>query len=164
MSFAPFLVVHVNPAYTRRTGLSPADVLGKPFYEVIEDPSCKANTAKASSLTSLHENTVSFAQAKGDADVSNIKFCINVSVVGPEPADCPAYWDHKNAITHYMIALEEAKDEADKKGQEVASATSIEAPTVSSSIAPVVVPLVPILESPNVAHIPTMRLHCGVMG
>ena len=52
MSFAPFLVVHINPAYTRMTGLTPADILGKPFHEVIEDPSIKASTAKAAAPAS----------------------------------------------------------------------------------------------------------------
>ena len=166
MSFAPFLVVHVNPAYTRMTGLSPADILGKPFHEVIEDPTCKSNTAKAYSLTSLHEKVTSFAHAKGGADANNIQFAINVSVVGPEPADRPASWDHKNAVTHYMIALEEPPKD-DKP--EVVSTSSIlppEASTVASTIAAplVIAPPVPIFETPNLAHIPTMRLHCGVMG
>ena len=156
MSFAPFLVVHINPAYTRLTGLSPADILGKPFHEVIEDPAYKANTAKASSLTSLHEKATSFCQAKGDVDISN-NFRINVSVVGPEPADRPTYGDHKNAFTHYMIALEETKGEATDDEQEgVSSILPVEAPMV--------IPSVQIFESPNVAHMPTMRLHCGVMG
>lgn len=161
MSFAPFLVVHVNPAYTRATGLAPADILGKPFHEVIEDPAYKANTAKASSLTSLHEKVTSFAGAKTDMENNN-KFRVNVAVVGPEPADRPRLFsDHKNAFTHYMIALEEPKEEEEVVEQP--QVVSMQAPTVAATARlSLVLPSVPILDTHH--HMPTMRLHCGVMG
>lgn len=159
LSFAPFLVVHINPAYTRMTGLTPADILGKPFHEVIEDSSIKASTAKASSLTSLHEKVTSFLQSKGHTDANNNKFCVNVSVVGPEPADNHVD-NHKN-ITHYMISLNEHEEEPKEQEPEAVSTATIAVGATINN--PLVIPPLPILET-NAALMPTMRLHCGVMG
>ena len=55
LSSAPFLVVHANPQYSCITGNTPADVLGKPLHEIIQDPTCKATTAKTHSLASLNK-------------------------------------------------------------------------------------------------------------
>ena len=168
LSFAPFLVVHINPAYTRVTGLSPADILGKPFHEVIEDPTCKANTAKASTLTGLHEKVTSFARGGSkDADNNN-KFSVHVSVVGPEPSERPSYLEQKN-FTHYMISLEE--HQKPKEAEEVMSVEEMNTAVLDLDfLLPVAVsptreedpsdiPVLPILDLPS-----TMRLHCGVMG
>jgi len=163
LSFAPFLVVHVNPAYTRSTGLSPANILGKPFHEVIEDPSCKANTAKASSLTSLHERVTSFVHSgsKGDSEST---FSVNVAVVGPEPSDHPSsHLDHKS-FTHYMISLAEYQEPVPEVVTTAAAVTFTAPAPVSPIVANLMVlPTIQILEA-NLALMPTMRLHCGVMG
>lgn len=168
LSFAPFLVVHVNPAYTRVTGLSPADILGKPFHEVIEDAACKVNTAKASSLTRLHESVTSFLHAKGDVEVDNNKFRINVSVVGPEPSDHSTSLDHKSLITHYMISMKEHEEPEEEEDQELPIADPDAIIDGDNTIDAInnrllVVPSFPILD-PTVALMPAMRLHCGVMG
>lgn len=170
LSFAPFLVVHVNPAYTDMTGRSPADILGKPFHEVIEDRTVKAATAKASSLTSLHEQVTSLQQGRKTADDDTKECLIQVAVVGPENKDRSTKFD-RNSVTHYMISLvEEDEPEAttvtddDTSSEEGASASvtaseaTMDDDTTGVIDAMVLPPLLPILEPSH------MRFHCGVMG
>ncbi|CAB9522980.1 expressed unknown protein [Seminavis robusta] len=176
LSFAPFLVVHANPAYTEKTGLSPADILGKPFHEVIQDKVLKATTAKASALTSLHEQVTSLNQYhKATADSMDAR--IKVAVVGPE--NQKGNMD-RSYFSHYMVALVEEQpeapavtddDSADSSSGEEASLQDSDMAMLESAMdsdddeddvidALEIPPLPPILE----ASIPAMRLHCGVMG
>lgn len=154
-------MVHVNPAYTRSTGLSPADILGKPFHEVIEDAACKANTAKAPTLTGLHEKVTSFVH-NGNSDGA---FSVKVSVVGPEPSERPSYSDHKN-FTHYMISLAKYEEPVPEVVCTAAAVTSTAPAPAVSPLVPnlMVVRSIPILEHSDLSLMPTMRLHCGVMG
>jgi PAS domain-containing protein len=174
LSFAPFLVVHVNPAYTDMTGLSPADILGKPFHEVIEERTVKAATAKASSLTSLHEHVTRLQLGKKTTDYDTKECRIQVAVVFPENKDRSAKFD-RNSVTHYMISLEEDEPEAttvtddDSSSEDGASAsvTASESAMFESSLDDgaidaidviVLPPILPILEPSS------MHFHCGVMG
>jgi PAS domain-containing protein len=171
LSFAPFLVVHVNPAYTDMTGISPADILGKPFHEVIEDRTVKAATSKASSLTSLHEQVTSLQQGRKTDDDDTKECRIEVAVVGPENKDRTAAFD-PNSVTHYMISLVEedepeattvTDDDSSSEAEASASVTASEAAMFESSMDDdttdaINARLLPILEPPS------MRFHCGVMG
>jgi PAS fold len=101
LSFAPFLIIHVNPAYTRMTGNGAKDVLGKPFREVFKDKRCKSMAAQVATLASMHDQLTS---------VSTIlpgKRChctLKVSLVGEaNGTNSPA--------THCMVALHPTNQE-----------------------------------------------------
>lgn len=134
LSFAPFLVVHANPAYTQMTGLTSADILGKPFHQVIQDKTRKADTAKAHSLASLNEQVTSFVvnpdtTKKDNNNKSDIASCrVSVAVVGTEAT---AVRMDKSLITHFLVSL------APEAVAEVATATgSIEATKTADFLEP----------------------------
>ena len=95
LSFAPFLIIHANSAFTRMTGIKAKDILGKQLREIFKDKRCKAMAANVSSLDGMHEQLTSVAtsrQGKG------FDCCLNIALVGSENDDSvPA--------THCMIAL-----------------------------------------------------------
>lgn len=182
LSFAPFIIVHVNPAYTSLTGLSPSDCLGKPFHDVILQDEDK-KTPASSSLANLHNEVKTFASSnKQDA----LKCRVHSSVVCPE-TDTP---EKCNTVTHFLISLEpeeetmtntkeeEEDDEDDESSIVITDDETVEASNASSndsgddtatsdddedaanndadqfSLA------LSLLQAP--AH--TMHHHCGVMG
>lgn len=99
LSFAPFLVINVNSAYIRMTGIEAKDVLGRPFQEVFKDKRCKFLAGSVSSLVSMDEQLTS-VYSKGQNKRSNCR--LHVSVVGMESDNS----SEPMATTHYMIAVE----------------------------------------------------------
>lgn len=98
LSFVPFLVIHVNAAYTRMTGVAAKDVLGKPFHDVFKDKRCKALAANVSSLFDLRDQLTS-VHSRGQ---NKRCYCrLSVSVVGTEIGN-----EETDSPTHYMIGLE----------------------------------------------------------
>ncbi|CAB9522981.1 expressed unknown protein [Seminavis robusta] len=95
LSFAPFIIIHVNAAYSRMTGLAAKDVLGKAFRDVFKDKRCKAMAAHVSSLASMHGQLTSISTIRQD---KRCHCSLKVSHVG-DPND-------KTPATHCMIALQ----------------------------------------------------------
>ena len=154
LSFAPFLVVHVNPEYTRMTGLTPADILGKPLHVVIQDKVCKAATAKTHSLASLNNQVTSFVTPAASGE--DTKFRVHVSVVGTDTA---AIKKNRRLVTHFMVSLTEERD-TEEDPEEAATAADSAAPEVDDAANAMAANLM--RDVPQQAH--NMRLHCGVMG
>lgn len=161
------------------TGLAPSEILGKPIDEIIQDQNCKA-ARKENSLARLHGLETSLVIGKKSSintaddatDSGNNNYRILVAVVGSEKA---SKFD-KSLMTHYMISLEEAPMAADAREEvETLESSTPFTSTTDAVIAdntisagdttdrPFVLPL-PLLDTHNVALLPTMRLHCGVMG
>ena len=101
LSFAPFIVVHVNTSYTRLTGFSSAKVLGKPLHECVGGK-CK-DWLDASRTThpiaTLHER-VSTISSKGNR---RNKCRLNASLVGPQ-LEGKLEVD-TSTVTHYSICF-----------------------------------------------------------
>jgi hypothetical protein len=142
LSFAPFLIVHINSAYTRMTGLSPANVLGKAFHEVIHDKAFKTKAAKASSLARLHKETANFVNKKG---TDSHGLMMEVAVVKPDGGG-----KDRKSMTHCVISLQE-----DAPAQVVAPPSSA---TIKSNNSGMQIP------PPRDTLMNSVRLHCGVMG
>ena len=100
--FAPFLVIHVNAAYARMTGIEARQVLGKPLSDVFKDNRCKSIASNVSSLVTMDEQLTS-VQSKGQSKRSNCR--LHVSLVGTE-SDTTIAESEPVGITHYMIAVE----------------------------------------------------------
>lgn len=158
LSFAPFLVVHVNAAYTQLTGIRSADILGKPFCEAIQDPTCKRTTSQARTLASLNEQVTTFVSPSASNGACTCR--IQVSIVGTnETAVQPQQQNH---TTHFLVSLEQENTEAETAATdetvEVPAATCNKTGTIPTpSLEPINVPIEHTIEH-------TMRLHCGVMG
>ena len=169
LSFAPFLVVHANPQYSLITGNAPADVLGKPLHEVIQDPACKATTAKTHSLASLNNQVTDFVAPVASRGEGTKKCRVHVSVVGTDTA---AVKENRSLVTHFMVSLTEAchDDTQDLLSEEAATDTTTvledsDAVNAMATNLLRVVPL-PLLETSNAVpqQVHNIRLHCGVMG
>ena len=160
------------------TGLTPADILGKPFHEAIQELDCKSTTAKATSLATLHERVTAFSSKKKTTSSTEAatptKCRIHVSVVGTEPAaagDSTKQHD-MSYMTHYMISLGEEEEDTKTDSEEE---TTVSATAASTSTArngananfPLAVPAsLPMVLEPSHNHVSLfpMRVHCGVMG
>jgi hypothetical protein len=97
MSFAPFSVVHVNAAYINLTGLSSADVVGRPLGELVHDPLVAAalkTTCNSFSLSTLHRQSIRIKSKSCKSTSSKVK----VSAVPIGQSD--------ECVTHYMLELE----------------------------------------------------------
>lgn len=100
LSFAPFLIIHVNAAYTRMTGIGAKDVLGKPFQDIFKDKRCKAMAGSVSSLATLHEQLTSVSTMRQD---KRCNCSLQVSFVGSN--DDNEQSGKKSSSTHCMVAL-----------------------------------------------------------
>ena len=147
------------------TGRTPADVLGKPLHEVIQDPACKAATAKTHSLASLNGKVTSFVSSATCGEGTKCR--VHVSVVGTDTA---AVKENRRLVTHCMVSLREECDDIQRLPDEsVTDRTAFEqdddATNARTTNLMRVVPLRS-REGPNATSQPghTMRLHCGVMG
>ena len=159
LSFAPFLVVHANPDYSRMTGLTPADILGKPLHEVIQDKACKQATAKTHSLASLNNQVTSFVTPAASGE--DTKCRVHVSVVGTDTA---AVKKDKSLVTHFMVSLTEERDT--EEATAVADSAAPDHDDAANTNLMRVEPL-PSMDSSNAGvrrQVRNMRLHCGVMG
>lgn len=101
LSFAPFMIIYVNSAFRRLTGLAPTDVLGRPFHEVI-DEKCKASVSKASTLAQVH---LMLAGVMGKGKDSNKKCRMRVSLVRPDSQESNVAIDAVS-VTYVSIGLE----------------------------------------------------------
>lgn len=164
LSFAPFLVVHANPEYSRMTGHTPADVLGKPLHELIQDQACKAATAKTHSLASLNDQVTNFFTPAASGAATKCR--VRVSVVG---TDAAAVKKNRSLVTHFMVSLTEERSDNQVESAAATTNTAALQDNDSANATAVnlmrVVPL-PSLESTNAVpqQVQNMRLHCGVMG
>jgi hypothetical protein len=98
LSAPPFMVVHLNAAFTRLTGMSSASALGHPFHELLNDDALVSELQSPCdpfALTTIHGKAVT---VKSSADRTNAApYSISVSPVGPKPV----------TATHYTLQLQE---------------------------------------------------------
>ena len=122
LSFAPFLIIHANSAFTRMTGIKAKDILGKQLREVFKDKRCKAMAANVSSLAGMHEQLTSVATSRQD---KGFDCRLNIAMVGADTDDSvPA--------THCMIALNSSTTAASGNEGSIQESQSIA--TVTSSV------------------------------
>jgi hypothetical protein len=87
---APFVVVHVNAAFTRTTGMSSVTALGRPFHELVkEETACQAN-----SLAIIDGKVLTIKSESGKKDALPCK--VTVGRVGP----------NTHTVTHFTLKLE----------------------------------------------------------
>ena len=102
LSFAPFIVVHVNTSYTRLTGYSSAKVLGRPLHECVGG-NCKdwleSSRKSPHPVATLHERFTT-VPSKGS---SRTKYHLQVSFVGPQLEGKKDV--DTNIVTHYSICF-----------------------------------------------------------
>lgn len=95
LSFAPFLIIHANSAFSRMTGVKAKDILGKQLREVFKDKRCKAMAANVSSLAGMHDQLTSVVTSRQD---KGFDCCLRIALVGSDT-------DESVPTTHCMIAL-----------------------------------------------------------
>jgi len=110
LSFAPFMIIHVNSAYTRMTGLAAKDVLGKPFHQVFQDKRCKTMAAHVTSLAHMQDQLTSVSTTSQDKEC----YCkLNVSLVGSE-----IEMEQSLPATHCMVAFDAPEAENQSLNQQ----------------------------------------------
>ncbi|CAB9522982.1 expressed unknown protein [Seminavis robusta] len=103
LSLAPYIVVHVNTAYTRLTGFSSATVLGKPLVDCLS-PSCKdwiKCSVATHPISALHDR-VAPIRAKG----TNKHDCccrLQATLVGPQLEGKKEV--DTSSVTHYAVCF-----------------------------------------------------------
>jgi PAS domain S-box-containing protein len=158
LSLSPFVIVHINSAFTQMTGLSSADVLGKAFREIFQHHDSKMKGARSSSLANLHEQSVSILNSKKDKK-SQLGYTMKVAVVGPEVGK---KMDRKS-MTHFMVSIQQKKQES----TEAAAAMDMPPPV---PVDPIRVAAGgsnhrdPVASDHDTLLSASMRFHCGVMG
>lgn len=115
LSFAPFIVVHVNTSYTRLTGYSSAKVLGRPLHECVGGKSKDwlESSGKVRHPVALLHDRISIISSRG----SRITKCrVKVALVGQQLEGKREV--DTNTITHYSVCFlthEGSKSEASSK-------------------------------------------------
>lgn len=155
LSFSPFVIVHVNSAFTQMTGLSSADVLGK---EVFQHHDSQMKVAKSSSLATLHQQSIRIVSNK-EGKKSLLGYVMKVAVVGPEFGKKTGL----KSMTHFLVSILQEKQESAEAG----AATDMPPPV---PVDPIRVAAggsnrrAPVASDYDTLLSATMRFHCGVMG
>jgi len=114
LSFTPFVVVHVNVAFTLLSSQPSTKVLGKPLHELMDDPVVVAalqTSCTIFSLRSLHEQTVKVRTPNSEACRSSCR--VSVSPIGRDA----------NSTTHYALELE-SLDTSKNNGDDIVEDSS----------------------------------------
>ena len=102
LSFAPFIVVHVNTSYIRLTGYSSAKVLGRPLHECVGGK-CKewldSSHESPHPVATLHERFSAISSKEN----SRLRCHLKVSLVGPQLEGKKDV--DTNTVTHYSICF-----------------------------------------------------------
>lgn len=116
--------------------MTTADVLGKPFQEIIEDQEIKVKTSKATSLVILDDTSTGFVFKGSNKKRTGCR--MTVSVVGPEGSE-----HDRDTVTHFMISLTDEKAEFTLSSRDICNEA---------------------IDAPRDTLLSSTRLHCGVMG
>jgi hypothetical protein len=103
LSFSPYIVVHVNTAYTRLTGYSSAKVLGKPLHDCL-GANCKDWIKGCTSphpIAALHDR-VSTIRAKEKTKWST-SCRMHATLVGPQIEGKKE--PDTSSVTHYSVSF-----------------------------------------------------------
>jgi len=102
LSFAPFIVVHVNTAYIKSTGNSSVDVLGRSLHECIGGK-CKnwldSSREAKHPVAALHDRVSTLTSGGQKLD----QYRLQISLVGPQLEGKKLV--DKNTVTHYSITF-----------------------------------------------------------
>lgn len=100
LSTTPFNVVQVNAAFHRFTGLTSADVLGKPICDLIARSDGSLATALEESAKTLKMASLRQQTFKTEDDSKCLEQKVLISPVGTE----------SNVITHFTVELKNQED------------------------------------------------------
>jgi len=99
LSFSPFVVVHVNAAFTKLTRRPSVQVLGKPLHKLFEDPVMVAalqTSCRSFSLRTLNDQAITVRTLNSKSDGSGARCKVHVMPIGQD--------DSQN--THFSLELE----------------------------------------------------------